>query len=236
MVILFVDIETAPEHKEFKDLSLDGQKAFAKKFSKRVESGEYPSLDAIYEAETALYAEFSKIVCIGIGSILLPDAKVQGSTESIYAKALIGDEVKMLENFASTCERVKPDLICAHNGKKFDFPFIIRRMLIHGIPLPSILNVGSAKPWEVKWLDTVTEWQATDMKYYVSLITLAYVFGLPSPKEELEGAEVPKAYYDGRIQDIAKYCLNDVATLINVYRRITFQTSIDIIKSTIQPL
>ncbi|MFM7194795.1 MAG: hypothetical protein ACKOYP_08470 [Bacteroidota bacterium] len=41
--------------------------------------------------------------------------------------------------------------LCAHNGKEFDFPYLCRRMIINGIPLPPSLDLSGRKPWEVKW-------------------------------------------------------------------------------------
>ncbi len=32
-------------------------------------------------------------------------------------------------------------VLCAHNGKEFDFPFIARRMIVHQIELPNKLNL-----------------------------------------------------------------------------------------------
>ena len=34
-------------------------------------------------------------------------------------------------------------LLCAHNGKEFDFPFLSRRMLVQGITLPDILDTAA---------------------------------------------------------------------------------------------
>lgn len=215
MEILFLDIETAPEYATFDELPDDGKLAFKKKFQHKVDSGEYPDLATIYEKEAALYAEFAKIVCIGLGSIAFNGKE---GVDMAYLKALTGTEDEILQAFILAVEKMNPTHICAHRGKKFDFPFIARRMHIARLPLPSILNITGKPKWEIAWLDTAELWQFGDYSHYVSLITLCFVFKIPSPKQTLEGSEVPAAFYRGEIQLIANYCLDDTFALINVFR------------------
>ena len=47
------------------------------------------------------------------------------------------------------------NLLCAHNGKEFDFPYIARRLIIKGMSLPYKLDLFGKKPWEVPHLDTM---------------------------------------------------------------------------------
>ena len=54
------------------------------------------------------------------------------------------NEPKILRDFKGLLESHfnRPHhLLCAHNGKEFDFPFIARRMIIHHIELPFKLNL-----------------------------------------------------------------------------------------------
>lgn len=222
--ILFVDIETAPEYRTFAEMPEDGKAAFAKKFKSRIECGDYMDLEEAYQGEAALYAEFSKIICIGIGSVVLD--KNDSSKIKIFLKGYTGDEKDILTGFLSSLEKGSYQNICAHRGKQFDFPFIARRLQIKGIALPQILAVQYAKPWELNWEDTAELWQFTDKKHYVSLITLAYVFGIPSPKTTLDGSQVPAAFYEGRIDDIKKYCLDDVLCLVRIWRKMKYEVEI----------
>jgi len=112
--------------------------------------------------------------------------------------------------------------LCAHNGKEFDFPFLCRRFIINNIPLPGILRIQGLKPWEVKHIDTLDLWKFGDYKHFTSLNLLAHVFGIPSPKDNMDGSMVAKTFYEERALDkIAEYCLKDVITLARVYRRFT---------------
>ena len=54
--------------------------------------------------------------------------------------------------------------LCGHNIKEFDVPYIARRMLINGLPLPDVLQIGWKKTIGVKFLDTLELWRFGDYK------------------------------------------------------------------------
>jgi DNA polymerase elongation subunit (family B) len=215
--ILFLDIETASEYPTFKDLPEDGKVSFMKKFGYILETGIETDIEVVYEKNAALHAEYSKIICMSLGVVL---AATADRPEQLYVKGITGRETDILKAFKDTLEKMKPTHLCAHRGKTFDMPFMGRRMLINGIALPEILNVGDMKPWEVKWLDTSEMWQFSDKKYYVSLVALAYVFKIPSPKQDLDGSQVGAAYRAGHIAKIKDYCNGDTLTLMKIYRKL----------------
>ena len=112
-------------------------------------------------------------------------------------------------------------LLCAHNGKEFDFPYIARRMLIHGIELPYKLDLFGKKPWEVPHLDTMELWKFGDYKHYTSLKLMANVLGIPSPKEDMDGSMVRDVFYEkGDLDRIVTYCELDVVTTAQVFLRL----------------
>lgn len=202
----------------------DGQAAFKKKMKNKV--GVHPcpyfTIKEAYE-EAPLYAEFSKIICVGIGSTIIDpkhpdnDGKVDATT--IHAKALVGEECDILRGVSAAIDKANPDLLCAHNGKGFDYPFLARRYMVNGLPIPALLNTEGVKPWETRLLDTMDVWRFGDSRYYTSLISLAYAFGIPSPKGDMDGTQVGQAFFEGRIDDIKAYCLKDLVVLINIYRK-----------------
>ena len=101
--------------------------------------------------------------------------------------------------------------LCGHNVKEFDIPFIARRMLIHGVKLPAIIDVAGKKPWEVKFIDTLDLWKFGDYKHYTSLNLLTTIFNIPSPKDDIDGSQVASVYYEEKDLDrIARYCEKDV--------------------------
>lgn len=162
--------------------------------------------------KAALHPEFGLIVCI---SYAIDDGKVYSLTAE-HPKG----EVEMLERFADGLRHHPMHNLCAHNGKGFDYHWLARRMVIRGVKLPSQLNTMGKKPWEVKLEDTAEMWGFGDNYRKVSLAVLCMSLGIPSPKETMSGADVPRAWRDGRIDEIAAYCERDVEALRHVYRRL----------------
>jgi uncharacterized protein YprB with RNaseH-like and TPR domain len=124
--------------------------------------------------------------------------------------------------------------MCGHNVKEFDFPFIARRMLIHGIKIPAKLNLMGKKPWEVPHLDTLELWKFGDYKHFTSLKLLTRVLGVPSPKDDIDGSEVAKVFYKNKdIDRIAAYCEKDVIAVAQIILKLRLQkllTSDEILK------
>ena len=168
-----------------------------------------------------IYAEFGKIVCISVGVV-----HIKSGQRHIRVKSFFGDDEKtILIGFAEmlkTYGKGKDFNLCAHNGKEFDFPFISRRMLVHGIHLPPILDVSAKKPWEVKFLDTLELWKFGDYKNYTSLELLTHIFGIASPKSDIDGSQVAKVFYEEKdFRRIADYCERDVVAIIQLLLKFT---------------
>ena len=122
----------------------------------------------------------------------------------------------MISHFSET-----KHLLCAHNGKEFDFPYIARRMIINNIELPYKLNLFGKKPWEVPHLDTLELWKFGDYKTYTSLKLLTNVLGIPSPKDDIDGSEVYRVYYEEKeIDRIITYCEKDTISVAQIFLRL----------------
>jgi uncharacterized protein YprB with RNaseH-like and TPR domain len=122
----------------------------------------------------------------------------------------------MLQKFFSSPDK----LLCAHNGKEFDFPFLARRMIILGLPLPNVLDTSGKKPWEVNHLDTMELWKFGDYKSYTSLLLLATILGIPTPKDDIDGSMVWEVYWkEKNLKRIVTYCQKDVLTVAQILRR-----------------
>lgn len=212
--VLFLDIETVPQNQDFHDLEETDKILWLEKSRFNREKRNLGEEESYHEA--GIYAEFGKIVCISVGYF----HQVQGERKFRMTSFCGHDEKKLLEDFALLLSKRSPDpfrLLCAHNGKEFDFPYICRRMLINRIPLPAILDIAGKKPWEIGHLDTMELWKFGDYKHYTSLKLLARVFGIPTPKDDIDGSQVREVYYaENNLQRIEKYCCKDVATVANV--------------------
>jgi uncharacterized protein YprB with RNaseH-like and TPR domain len=150
----------------------------------------------------------------------------------IYIKSYAhDDEETLLRQFARLLEDSynTPDKrLCGHNSKEFDIPFICRRMLINGIRLPNVLNLAGKKPWEIQHLDTMELWKFGDYKAYTSLALLCKVFKIPTPKDDISGADVARVYYEEQnLPRIKTYCEKDVVALVQLFLRMNGEDLID---------
>ena len=221
--LLFLDIETVPETKYYSDLSEDKQKLWDSK-SKYQRKEDY-SPEAFYD-RAGIWAEFGKVICISVGYFTEVNSVRRFRVTSFY-----GDEHGLLLEFKALIEThfSKPNqLLCAHNGKEFDFPYIARRMVIHKISLPLKLNLFGKKPWEVPHLDTLELWKFGDFKHYTSLKLLTSVLGIPSPKDDIDGSEIFRVYYEEKnVERIVTYCQKDTIAVAQVILRLRGETVLE---------
>ena len=214
--LLFLDIETVPQEEFWSEVSETTKELFIQKTA--YQRKENVSSEAFYE-RAGIWAEFGKIICISVGYFVDLENKKQLRLRSFFGD----DEHKILTDFKVLLEThftKKSHVLCAHNGKEFDFPFIARRMIVHRIALPNKLNLFGKKPWEVPHLDTLEMWKFGDYKQYTSLKLLTAILGVPSPKDDIDGSEVAKVYYkEKNIQRIVSYCEKDTIAVAQVLLR-----------------
>lgn len=212
--VLFLDIETVPQTYEFIDVDEKTKDLFEAKtrFMKKEDN----SYEDIYNDRAGIYAEFGKIVCISVGFVTSSPTGNQIRVKSFAND----DEHRLLIQFKQLLEdhyNTKFHVLCGHNAKEFDFPYICRRMLINGIKLPAILDIAGKKPWEIGHLDTMELWKFGDFKAYTSLSLLCHVFNIPTPKDDISGADVARVYYEEKdLERIKVYCEKDVIALIQL--------------------
>ena len=211
--LLFLDIETVPMCPVYDELPEKFKPLWDKK-AKYLKKEEEDTSETLFP-RAGIYAEFGKVVCISFG--MLVDGSIR--IKSFYGddeKVLLGDFANLLETKFSS----KDFLLCAHNGKEFDFPYLSRRMLINSIPLPEILDLAGKKPWEVSHIDTMELWKFGDFKNYTSLEVLAAVFDIPTPKDDIDGSQVGKVYWEDKdLERIVTYCQKDVLTIAQLFLR-----------------
>src|ERR1700757_777246 len=208
--ILFLDIETVPLVYDYKELN----EPFKKLWDLKWQYNKEITAEQQY-AKAGIYAEFAKVICICVGYF--------NGTE-FRLKSFYGDnEKEILTNFKTMLNVSFNDekyLLCAHNGKEFDFPFLCRRMLVNEITIPEILQLQGKKPWEVQHLDTMELWKFGDYKNYTSLNLLAGVFNIPTPKDDIDGSQVSKVYHEEKnLTRIKDYCAKDVVTVARLLQK-----------------
>jgi DNA polymerase elongation subunit (family B) len=222
--VMFLDIETVPESSSYELLNPAMQNLWDKK-SRQFRTPDQTAQD-VYE-RAGIYSEFGKIICISVGLMREKNPFIF-RLKSFFGK----DEKLLLSEFSGMLSKFsrnhKESLLCAHNGKEFDFPYIARRMIINGLIIPEILDNAGKKPWEIKLLDTMDLWKFGDYKNYTSLDLLTSVLGIPTPKDDIDGSMVAGIYYnEDNLQRIVQYCEKDVIAIGRVLLRFMNLPGID---------
>ena len=230
--VLFIDIETAPQTEFVSELPenlhrLWLEKAELLKIKMPEKFPENLSNDEIFMKNAGVYAEFSKIICISVGCFY------RKNNESFFrVKSFAGaDEKRLLSDFCILARKfftTKEHLVCGHNIKEFDIPFISRRLLINGLTIPESINATGKKPWETSFIDTMELWRFGDYKNYTSLKLLTAVFDIPTPKNDIDGSQVAEVFYKEKNLDrIVQYCQKDVIATARLFQKFHLMTIIE---------
>jgi len=215
--ILFLDIETVPEVYSFVDLDENRQKLWSDK-TKYFQTRDGLDAGQVYQ-KAGIYAEFGKVICISTAFVYHKEGRPR-----LRIKSFSGDDEKeVLSAFSKVIDDHFSGLdkyLCGHNIKEFDIPYMARRMLLNGLHLPEMINLPGKKPWEVRHLDTLELWKFGDYKHFTSLNLLTNLFGIPTPKDDISGADVARVYWeDSDLVRITKYCEKDTIAVAHLMHR-----------------
>jgi len=223
--VLFLDIETVTQTATYAELSDEFKelwqiKARSISRNKDIDRNEAAEL---YLKKAGIFSEFAKVVCISVGFFEGTNKKLG----NLRVKSFYGDDEKLLlEKFIvllkAHFDKPKQQALCGHNIKEFDIPFLCRRMIIHELKVPKMLDIGGKKPWQVDHLlDTLVLWRFGDYKNYTSLRLLAAILGIPSPKDDIDGSQIHEVYWKNKDHmRIYHYCEKDVFTTAQVYLKL----------------
>lgn len=219
--ILFFDIETAPVVGKL-ELDTPLFDSWAYKVNKTGEKTDQEVVDS-YSIEAGLYPEFAKVISIVVGKI--------HKGKILLVTLDDEDEKVILNDFNSLLERNNRNKLAGFVNISFDTPFVFKRMIINGIAPHEMLDASGLKPWEVDELDLAVLWKGNSFAR-ASLINVATAFGLPSPKDDISGADVGRVYWSEGLEGlkrISKYCRKDVVTTINVFRKMRLQEPLEVV-------
>jgi 3'-5' exonuclease len=219
--VLVLDIETVPQYASFNLVPEHFGELWDQKTRYQRKDGETPEE---YYPRAGIWAEFGKIICISVGMFNKQQDETGLRIKSFYSN----DETVLLNDFIDMLKK-QPDslILCAHNGKEFDFPYLCRRMLVNCLEIPKQLQINGKKPWEVNHLDTLDLWKFGDYKNYTSLSLLAAVFNIPTPKDDIDGSDVHRVYWqEQNLERIKIYCQKDVITTAQLLLRFKCQSLI----------
>jgi hypothetical protein len=216
---VFTDIETLPPEEDMrKQLSA---KIVRKLLRKRAQAEDCETPECTEEEfrALALYGEYGRVLTIGV--IVEQDGRilhrgVLGRERQTMMFHL--DEARTLRGFWKLLKgfNVNRDLIIGHNIHAFDLPFLEKRSRIQRIR-PSV-KFSYAKFRSQPIYDTMQEWCLWNFGQFISLDLLAEVLKLGISKTEgMDGGRVYDCFCEGRHEDIASYCLQDVEVVRAVY-------------------
>jgi hypothetical protein len=225
--LLVFDVETVHGQAEYEQLDPILQKHWARRARRMAQFDPSqladaddpadPHFGALYREQAAIHAEFGRIVCITVGSLVQ-----SGQGWRLYHRSYAGpDEAEILRAFSQVLDNhidrlPQPEnnakALCGHNIKNFDIPYLCRRLLINEVPMPVACRVWNLKPWEMRHLvDTMELWRFGEYRSFAPLELLTQVMGIPSPKADMDGSRVSDAFWhEGDHAKIAQYCEQDV--------------------------
>lgn len=219
--LLVLDIETIRSYRLYEDMPERLQAQWDRK-SSFLKSDEETTPKELFEDKAGIYAEFGKIVAISVGFFTYTGPELTLRVKGIYGK----DEAAILSEFNDLLQKFnsKNLILCGHNGKEFDFPYLSRRMLVNNIKLPEVLDTSGKKPWEVNHLDTMEMWKFGDRKNFTSLELLATLFDISTSKDGIDGSQVSTVYYEEEdVERISKYCNKDVVVTAQLLLKLNQQ-------------
>ncbi len=213
---LFIDVKTVAAEPSFSKLDGRVQRLWEQKIS-RYQREEDWTVGEWYANRASYYAEFGKIVCLGIGGLYFDE----DDQPHLKLKTLAGhDERELLGQFLDIVNHYPTGelTLCAHNGKDFDYPYLCRRILVNGLDLPAALQLSGRKPWEIPHQDTLERWQFGDKRYFIPLDLLAATLKVPAKTPEWTGDQTSFVYHeDGDLDRIRQYARDSIVMLVQVY-------------------
>lgn len=223
---IYIDIETIPTSRA------DIQARAAEKVAppgniKKPESisewwkteGDAAKQDAI--AKTALDGTWGEIICIGFA---VNDGDVEVVGRALTEADCINTWMLKLQSQARHTVR-SGDIWdqsanwIGHNVQDFDLRFLWQRSRILGVQLPFKLPLGKPSYSRGPYLyDTMKEWSGWGNRIKQTDLELAFGIERVDPLTT-GGAEVFKAYREGRLDDIKAHCRQDIENLRAIHKR-----------------
>lgn len=237
MIPIFIDIETLPAV----EWSEEQKKAYGmRNHPKRMSKPE--TIQAWYDKEgkdlwqrTALDPMLGHILCVAVKVAGQEARCIKGSrlhrtvpawlegTAAGYSwveRALLVELHAFLQPLLDPPPGSHSDhVVVAHNGYGFDFPWLIKRACILGVPELGALLMPR-KRWGTHLLDTQDAWMRLlpGGRGYVSKDALCDAFGIPND-DQITGADVYRCWKDGELELIGHHAKRDVEKLEAIWDR-----------------
>ena len=211
--LFMFDIETCGQYKDY-DSFLENDKRgsdlFKSKYDKMRWSEKYSSINEAYLDNAGIISTYGRIVCISFGYI---DNSGQTRITSFYGE----DEFEIVNSFNNLLQKIekKSFNLSGFRINHFDIPWILHKCHKYGIKPANIIFVYDKKPWDMRITDMSDDWKQK-FAWAFSFDEMCYELGVESPKQDMNGSEVHKSFWNGEIDKIKKYCESDVSASIEV--------------------
>jgi len=217
MELFHFDIETAGQYKDY-DTFLDsderGAKLFMKKYEKMNWSEKYTDINEAYIENAGIISTYGRIVCISFG---FTDNNGEKKISSFYGD----DEQDIVNSFNNLLKKIetKSFNLSGFRINHFDIPWILHKLHKYGIEPANIIYLYDKKPWDMRITDMSDDWKGK-FAWAFSFDEMCYELGVQSPKDVINGSDVHKYYWSGRIEDVKTYCEKDVSSSIDTSLKI----------------
>lgn len=210
--VLFFDLETVPEVESFEMLSERKKKLWIITEGKiRAKDPSQAKGDGVLWPLAALYPEFGKIVVASFGIY-------NKNANTILTKTISSEnESELLDKVANFIVEINSKIpfqtsLGGFNIENFDIPYLIKRFIMMKGSVPSEMAFYGKKPWDITIVDLAKVWMNIGFqdRYMIKLDLLAECLGVETSKDVIDGSDVYKAFYSGRLPEIATYCEKDV--------------------------
>lgn len=129
-----------------------------------------------------------------------------------------GDEKNILAGFWNYLKSSDNKPVVTYNGRRFDGPYLMLRSAYHDLS-PSRNLVPYRYSFD-KHCDLAEVINFHGARQTETLDFWCKRMGLQSPKGEMSGADVEKAYNQGQLDKIGTYCIRDVQATFNLYQKL----------------
>ena len=217
MELFHFDIETAGQYKDY-DTFLDnderGARLFLGKYEKMNWSEKYADVNEAYIENAGIISTYGRIVCISFGYI---DNEGNNKISSFYGD----DEQDIVNSFNNLLKKIetKSFNLSGFRVNYFDLPWILHKLHKYGIEPANMIYLYDKKPWDLRVVDMSDDWKGK-FAWAFSFDEMCYELGVVSPKDIINGSDVHKYYWSGKIEQIKTYCEKDVNSSIEVSKKL----------------
>jgi len=164
-----------------------------------------------------------RMVAYSVDDSMTDDAERREEQLPSGTTCLYSSERVMIENFWRMLAQNKSLTLVSFNGRNFDAPYLMLRSALLGIRPARNLMDGTRFSYSnhIDLLDKLTYYNgaASGATRRFNFDFYAKAFGITSPKAAgVDGSKVGQLFAEGRIADIAEYCMRDVQATWDLFK------------------